>query len=334
MVEYVSTIMTTKNPLFSALFIGVSLALAGAGCVNQTPPPVPETQETTTPPSDGIVHDAVIPGKDDEIMAVIAADLGDDVQQLKYYNAFLSSQNERLVVVWGTAGYENPSAIATFVRVYGGDYKLVKSFAGGVGGDLNHGYIANVSWEDEPETVVGYDVVTVDEGGTKSARKTFSFDSEVATSPAACPSPTMVAVSTGSTGDLAFTNGSLHPDVGEVQADASTCAGATCLVMTQQQLFGGSPFASDAVFFFTRPVSSLDVTVCGNDTAMSVHGYVDTPGAQQDETRSVSVSGAQACTDQHLTFHPAVNRATFEGNDADTDQTWAIRSATVSWSCE
>jgi len=152
-----------------------------------------------------------------------------------------------------------------------------------------------------------------------------------------CPDPTLIALVAGTSGNIEFEGGTLHPDSGEVMSKAGNadCDSGTCLTLTQQnRTLAGPSVSSDLVFFFTQPVAALSFDLCGADVPLQVHGYVDTPGALEDETFTLNASGDAACTSQELTFDPDVHRVTIKGNNADLDQTWGVENISITWPCQ
>jgi hypothetical protein len=88
------------------------------------------------------------------------------------------------------------------------------------------------------------------------------------------------------------------------------------------------------VFTFDLFVSDVSFTVYDAAYAMEAHGFVDTPGAVEDEERTVLPSGESACVSQKLSFDSPVNRATIVGSNDDADLTWGVDDVNITWSCE
>lgn len=154
----------------------------------------------------------------------------------------------------------------------------------------------------------------------------------------ACQEPTSIpVVPSNAGGNFNIENATIDLRIGDVSSviGETPCPSDACLVMTPYDLSkAGSPTGSDLTFFFDRSVSNISLTLCDASQALTAHGYVDTPGIQEDEVRTIDATEESACGNRVLSFDPPIHRLTIQGNDDDANLTWGVDDIVVSWSCE
>ncbi|TAL49808.1 hypothetical protein EPN81_04665 [Patescibacteria group bacterium] len=153
-----------------------------------------------------------------------------------------------------------------------------------------------------------------------------------------CSEPTSIPVSTSDLGGGIYVDKiSVNPYVGNVASDigGTVCPSDACLVLPPLDFVKAAPpSASSLSFSFTRNVEQVSFTVCDSSVALEAHGYVDTPGAQEDEVRTLDATGESICAERSITFDPPVQRLTVRGNDSDEDKTWGVDDILVTWACD